>query len=385
MATYIYNSYCVPARLFIVGGEEISSSEGTTQGDPIAMHAYGIGLTPLLNVLSQGEAGEAWKQVAFADDISGVGKLLFLRVWWDLVNKYGPLMGYYPKASKSWLIVKPGILDSAKEMFNGTGINITDQGRKHLEAMVGSAEYKKDYLLEKVEEWVSSIQRLSLIAKTQPQAAYSCYVKGFTHKFTHFMRTIPDISSLLKPLDDAVDDFIKVLFNNFDFNTVEGNFWSLPLRMGGMGLLIPSKIADDQYSNSQKINEKLTAKVQEQQTLFEDIEPDVKKAKAEVKKLKDLKNNQLLSEITTELGSTEKGKVLEAIQEKGASSWLSALPIKSQGYALDKQSFRDAISTRYGIPLHKLPSHCVCGSSFSVGYALTYKKGGFVSSRHNDV
>ena len=114
------------------------------------MHAYGIGLTPLLNVLSRGEAGEAWKQVAFADDISGVGKLLFLRVWWDLVNKYGPLMGYYPKASKSWLIVKPGILDSAKEMFNGTGINITDQGRKHLGAVIGSAEYKKDYISDHI-------------------------------------------------------------------------------------------------------------------------------------------------------------------------------------------------------------------------------------------
>ena len=41
-AVYIYNSYCNPARLFIVGGDEIKSSEGTTQGDPIAMLAYGV-------------------------------------------------------------------------------------------------------------------------------------------------------------------------------------------------------------------------------------------------------------------------------------------------------------------------------------------------------
>ena len=385
MATYIFNSYCAPARLFIVGGREIASSEGTTQGDPIAMHAYGIGLTPLLDVLSRGEADEAWKQVAFADDISGVGKLLFLRIWWDLVNKYGPLIGYYPKASKSWLIVKPGHLASAKEMFNGTGINITAQGRKHLGAVIGSEEYKREYMTEKVDEWVSSIQRLSSIAKTQPQAAYSCYVKGFTHKFTYFMRTIPDISSLLQPLDDAVDDFIKVLFNNYDFNTTERNLWSLPVRMGGMGLMIPSKIADAQYSNSRKINEQLTAKVRNQQTIFEDIEPGVRKAKAEVKKLKETRNNELLAEITAEMGSSEKAIALEAIQEKGASSWLNTLPIKSQGYAMDKQSFRDAISTRYGIPLSKLPSHCVCGNPFSVDHALTCKKGGFVSSRHNEV
>ena len=100
-------------------------------------------------------------------------------------------------------------------------------------------------------------------------------MKGFTHKFTYFMRTIPDISSLLRPLDEAVDDFIKVLFNDYDFNTSERKLWSLPVRMGGMGLMIPSQIADDQYSNSRKINEELTTKVREQQTVFEDIEPTV--------------------------------------------------------------------------------------------------------------
>ena len=110
------------------------------------MNAYGIGLTPLLDVLSRGEVDEAWKQVAFADDISGVGKLLFLRIWWDLVNKYGPLLGYFPNASKSWLTVKPDHLYAAKDMFKGTGINITSEGRKHLGAVVGSKEYKKEYM-----------------------------------------------------------------------------------------------------------------------------------------------------------------------------------------------------------------------------------------------
>ena len=64
---------------------------------------------------------------------------------------------------------------------------------------------------------------------------------------------------------------------------------------------------------------------------------------------------------------------------------MNALPIKSQGYALDKQSFRDAIFTRYGIPLPELPSHCVCGNPYLVEHALNCKKGGFVSSRHNEV
>ena len=40
---------CTSARLFVQGGKEITSSEGTTQGDSFATPMYAIGVTPLLN------------------------------------------------------------------------------------------------------------------------------------------------------------------------------------------------------------------------------------------------------------------------------------------------------------------------------------------------
>ena len=301
------------------------------------------------------------------------------------MNRYGPLLGYFPKATKSWLTVKPDYLESAKEIFSGTGINITSQGRKHLGAVIGSDEFKKEYVDEKVKEWVVSIEKLARIARTQPQAAYSCFVKGFVHKFTYFMRTIPDISMLLHPLDQAIDNFIRIIFDNHDFNTTERKLWSLPVRMGGMGVPIPSEISDTQYTNSRKINEMLTSKVREQNVIYEDITKSVNHAKSGVKEEKAERNQKLLNEIIETLGASEKGKALEAALEKGASSWLNALPLKNQGYSLDKESFRVAIFTRYGIPLKRLPSHCPCGGIYSVEHALNCKKGGFISNRHNEI
>ena len=54
-------------------------------------------------------------------------------------------------------------------------------------------------------------------------------------------------------------------------------------------------------------------------------------------------------------------------KEKGASSWLTSLPLEELGFTLHKSTFRDAIALRYGWqPLHT-PTTCACGTTFSVG------------------
>ena len=132
MAAYIRNCYSTPSRLF-VAGTEILSSEGTTQGDPLAMPVYAIGITPLLSLINATgytlETEHKVKHAAFADDLGGTGKLQQIREWWDKIVKFGPLLGYYPNASKSWLIMKYNQETEAKHIFN----DVTIEGRKYLE------------------------------------------------------------------------------------------------------------------------------------------------------------------------------------------------------------------------------------------------------------
>ena len=101
MAIYIRNCFSVPSHLFVLGGTEISSSEGTTQGDTLTMPVYAIGITPLLEILKPETSDvTTLKHVVFADELGGASDLLELRRWWGNIVNCGPKLGYNPNASK---------------------------------------------------------------------------------------------------------------------------------------------------------------------------------------------------------------------------------------------------------------------------------------------
>ena len=44
IAVFVSHCYALPSRLFIIGGSELKSCEGTTQGGPDAMAIYAIAI-----------------------------------------------------------------------------------------------------------------------------------------------------------------------------------------------------------------------------------------------------------------------------------------------------------------------------------------------------
>ncbi len=132
------------------------------------------------------------KQVWYADDSATIGQL---HDWWNKLAAVGPAFGYFPNPSKTWLVTKPNHLDRATNIFAGSGVNITSEGRPYLDAAIGSCECIEEYVNTKVQLWSSSINTLSNIAKSQPHAAYSAITHGLLSKWT--LRTsVPNMSHL---------------------------------------------------------------------------------------------------------------------------------------------------------------------------------------------
>ena len=96
--------------------------------------------------------------------------------------------------------------------------------------------------------------------------------------------------------------------------------------------------------------------------------------------------NQYLKEKLDQVESSISGKTLRALDlatQKGASSWLTVLPIRDMNFDLNKSEFRDAVKLRYDWEVPDMPSVCVCGYHFNVDHAMICKRGGFVIQRHN--
>ena len=240
---YLHNSYKEPARLHLGDGTFILSEEGATQGDNLAMGMYSLSTRKLIE--SANNATEDVIQVWFADDSAAAGKIVDTKSFWDHLKEHGPAYGYFTKASKTYLIVKsPELLDRAREVFAGTGVQVTAEGERHIGATLGSPAFKKQYVETKISKWAKDVVELSVIAQEEPQAALSAFNTGLSQRWKFIQRTIANTSELFEPLERSIRQQLIPALVGREVSDLERRIIALPYRYGGMGLLNPTQTAD---------------------------------------------------------------------------------------------------------------------------------------------
>ena len=145
--------------------------------------------------------------------------------------------------------MKEEYIEIANETSQDYNIKITTDGHGLRGAVVGSNENKKEFVIAKVSEWVKQLEVLINFACPEPHVTLSGFIRGLRHCYAYFMRTIPGISLLLKPLDDAVDIFLKVLLQGYAFNPTECVLFSLPAKYCGIGLIIPLETCQEESAS----------------------------------------------------------------------------------------------------------------------------------------
>ena len=83
--------------------------------------------------------------------------------------RIGPDFGYLPNLSKTCVIVKEQFYDEAVTIFQGSGVSVTVEGKRHLRAALGSSSFIDSFVEAKVSTWV---QELLLILMLHVQVLF---------------------------------------------------------------------------------------------------------------------------------------------------------------------------------------------------------------------
>ena len=153
--------------------------------------------------------------------------------------------------------------------------------------------------------------------------------------------------------------------------------------MGGLGLINPSDSADAEYSASIRVSAPLVSKI-EAQSHETPEEAEVQRLVYAIRKEKDDGLKEELEEVKAMLPEKTQ-RAVDLACEKGASNWLTVIPLKDMDSDLNKREFRDAVRLRYDWPIPDNPSVCVCGSMFTVDHAMICHRGGLIIQRHNEI
>ena len=122
------------------------------------MAMYALGTRGLVDSLAAVTQGEPLAQVWFADDSTSGGTVDSVKKWWEHLKETGPKYGYYPKPSKTHIIAKSQeIKERVEELFGSEGIQVTVDGQRHIGAVIGSENFKEEFVMKKVKNWTEDI------------------------------------------------------------------------------------------------------------------------------------------------------------------------------------------------------------------------------------
>ena len=248
-------------------------------------------------------------------------------------------------------------MSEASKIFSGTAVNITSHGRPYLGSPIGSQSYVKEFVLEKVGEWKDELLQLCQWARTQPHEAFTAYTLAAWCSIWSFLtRTCPDICHLLKEIEDIIRvNLLPSLTGRPPLNDIERDLLSLPGWLGGIGIVNPSK-CNHNFHAFMKITEPLQKAILSSSQAYstETISQQHQNKQAVRRQIQD--GQRLLQEEIKMSSSATSLRAIELVEEKGASLWLTAIPLREYGFNLHKSAFRDAIALSYGWTPADLPN-----------------------------
>ena len=223
-----------------------------------------------------------------------------------------------------------------------------------------------------------------MIANVEPQAAFSAFTKSLQGQWNYLQCVVPECETRFCELESVIaEKFLPAVFG-CEISSIERDLFSLPARMGGLGVNNPTETSMLPYSISREATKVITEAIVSKRDFEIDAHNShLKEVREEAIKFKNQLFEQKFCCVFVKINPSLQRAVSRA-RDESISSWLTVLPLRGSHFDLSTQEFRDALAIRYKKPLLNMPAVCDgCGSPFDLAHALSCKKGGLIIQRHN--
>ena len=392
----VHSAYASPSYL-VCQGTVVLSAEGVQQGDPLGPVLFCLALHPLL------ERCQTELCIGYLDDVTLGGTADEVSTEVERIRQEGAQLGIDLNDSKCELI---GFSDDYTSLPPGLGqFNLVDSNEAILlgsPLLSGSAVH--NILQQKVEALQVMASRMSHL-----QAHDALTILRHSLSVPSLLYILRSARCAGHPLLHTFDEQLRQCLADILNVSLDEKTWiqaALPIKAGGLGIRMATRVAPSAFLASQAATKKLAVAmlpdrlhgtmcggVDEARNIWQALGggqlltgecEGVQRKWDEV--IVQYDQQWLLDQAAADAQSTAR---LKAVMSSHAGDWLSAPPLTAAGLRLDNNTIRVAVALRLGAPICA-PHKCVCGSLVDARgtHGLSCTRSAGRSSRHyqlNDI
>ena len=147
----------------------------------------------------------------YADDAGGLGTFDNLCRYFNSLKVHGPTQGYYPKPTKSIIIVHPRNIKAGGIFGRFYGFNVC-MGARYIGDYIKDDEYKVNCLKNRMEKWERNIHAITEIADKYPQESDTAVACAIQSEWIFFQRATKDMGQAFKGLENLCGKYVCLVF-----------------------------------------------------------------------------------------------------------------------------------------------------------------------------
>ena len=173
------------------------------------------------------------------------------------------------------------------------------------------------------------------------------------------MHTVPGTDRLLQPLEEAIQhQFLPAVTGRQGITDLERDLLALPAWHGGLGITITTINANNQFKACTEMTTPLVELIRQRSPKYPKLSQlEQRQRKSELRTRNQRETTKAADLLKPKL-SVAGQRAMEQASEKGASAWLTAIPMSKHGFNLHKEAFRDALCLRLSWTPTRLATHC---------------------------